>query len=512
MTATQHSQSTMNLFNATNPHMPNSTNKIKLNQWRDNTRKPFKKSQREQTTILFGGMTLLQDKLVEAAIGSLGMKFQALENATFEAFQLGKEYGNRGQCNPTYFTVGNLVKYLIHLRDVEGLSTEYILDHYIYLTAGGCGPCRFGMYITEYRKALNDAGFPNFRIGNVDYEAGIFQGDSVDDDSGFQFSPQFFIMLIKAVVLGDIINILGYKVRPYEVHVGDTDKAIARSRDILEEAFNNKSNLVYAMYKCRKEFDKIELDRLRVKPKVMVMGEFWAAMTDGDGNYNLHRFLEQEGAEVIPQPTINRLMLTIWEAENALRKTEKLEKKEAKFIDFSSMKSRAMIRLSKWAIKSHFYSYAKAIGLDDFEMADMEHLADLARDYYPMDSDGGEAHVEVAHLLESIEQKLAHLVISVKPFGCMPSSTTSDGIQSLVVSKFPEANFLPIETSGEGAVNFYSRVQMALFKAKQSAKEEFEALHIDASKRNSPLVKNFRFQPKATHTQTGSAAVLAQNI
>ena len=24
----------------------------------------------------------------------------------------GKEFGNRGQCNPTYFTVGNLVKYL----------------------------------------------------------------------------------------------------------------------------------------------------------------------------------------------------------------------------------------------------------------------------------------------------------------------------------------------------------------------------------------------------------------
>ena len=30
------------------------------------------------------------------------------------------------------------------------------------------------------------------------------------------------------------------------------------------------------------------------------MGEFWAAMTEGDGNYNLHRFLEAEGAECIP--------------------------------------------------------------------------------------------------------------------------------------------------------------------------------------------------------------------
>ena len=28
------------------------------------------------------------------------------------ALKFGKEFGNRGQCNPTYFTVGNLVKYL----------------------------------------------------------------------------------------------------------------------------------------------------------------------------------------------------------------------------------------------------------------------------------------------------------------------------------------------------------------------------------------------------------------
>ena len=37
---------------------------------------------------------------------------------------------------------------------------------------------------------------------------------------------------------------------------------------------------------------------------------------------------------------------------------------------------------------------------------------------------------------------------------------------------FPQAIFLPIETNGDGAVNVYSRVQMQLFKAKQSAEKE----------------------------------------
>ena len=47
-------------------------------------------------------------------------------------------------------------------------------------------------------------------------------------------------------------------------------------------------------------------------------------MTEGDGNYNLHRFLEAEGAECIPQPVMNRLMLSIWEAERKLHKKENL--------------------------------------------------------------------------------------------------------------------------------------------------------------------------------------------
>src|SRR6185369_9796756 len=69
--------------------------------------------------------------------------------------------------------------------------------------------------------------------------------------------------------------------------------------------------------------------------------------------------------------------------------------------------------------------------------------------------------------------KLAHIVLALKPFGCMPSSQ-SDGVQSAVINKFKDMIFLPIETSGEGEVNAHSRVQMALGEAKVKAKAEFE--------------------------------------
>jgi predicted nucleotide-binding protein (sugar kinase/HSP70/actin superfamily) len=238
------------------------------------------------------------------------------------------------------------------------------------------------------------------------------------------------------------------------------------------------------------------------------MGEFWAAMTEGDGNYNLHRFLEAEGAECIPQPVMNRLMLSIWEAERKLQKKEELTVETDKKVDFSNTKSRIMIKLAKIAVKTHFSLYAKAIGLHDYEIPNMEKLATLSEQYYTLDCEGGEGHLEVAHLIESVKDNLSHLTISVKPFGCMPSSAVSDGVQSLVTNRFPAANFLSIETSGEGAANFYSRVQMALFKAKQSAKEEFEALNIPE---NIPeKINNYLYQPH--NNKAGSAAKLIASL
>ena len=476
-------------------------------QWRDIPQKEITYAPKEETIFLSGGLTLLQDKLVEAALNSMDINFIALPNPNFESFQKGKAYGNRGQCNPTYFTVGNLVKYLQNLRDETGLSSEEIIRKYVYITAGGCGPCRFGMYITEYKKALRDAGFGGFRLTSFEHDKGIFQGDDIDKNI-LNFTPKFFVSLIKAVIIGDIINLLTYKMRPYEIEKGSVDIAVEKCKEVVSQAFLHHSNLLKAMWNCRSVLEKVQLNRLQPKAKVMVMGEFWAAMTEGDGNYNLHKFLEAEGAECIPQPILNRLMLSLWEAEQALKNREQLEVENGKKVDFSNLKTRVLIKVGKSAIKTHFSLYAKAIGLHDYEIPNIEKLAELSKEYYTLECSGGEGHLEVAHLIESVKHNLSHLVISIKPFGCMPSSAVSDGIQSLVTSRFPQANFLSIETSGEGAANFYSRVQMALFKAKQLAKEEFEELKVP--EHIPEKLNNYLYQPKSE--KAGSAAQLIDSI
>jgi hypothetical protein len=87
------------------------------------------------------------------------------------------------------------------------------------------------------------------------------------------------------------------------------------------------------------------------------------------------------------------------------------------------------------------------------------------------------------------------MVLALKPFGCMPSSQ-SDGVQSVVVARFPKMIFLPVETSGEGALNAQSRVQMALGEARLKARAEFEEA-LAATGKTLGQIKEFAGQHQA---------------
>ena len=100
-------------------------------------------------------------------------------------------------------------------------------------------------------------------------------------------------------------------------------------------------------------------------------------------------------------------------------------------------------------------------------------MADMANPFYNQFARGGEGHLEVGKNVYYTKNQLCHMVLALKPFGCMPSSQ-SDGVQSAVANHFKEMIFLPIETSGEGEINAHSRVQMALGEAKVKARMEFE--------------------------------------
>lgn len=449
--------------------------KDKRNQWFDPVPRQFLMKDKETTTILFGGLTMAQDYLITGALKGLGYRVSNLDCPDSESLRFGKEFGNRGQCNPTYFTVGNLIKHLLHLRDVEGKSKEEIVRNYLFITSGSCGPCRFGTYVTEYRKALRDAGFDGFRVLLFQQQSGLKQ--ATGGESALKLDTSFFLSFLKAVLLGDILNALAYRIRPYEVEAGATDVALERCKQYLFEALSKRKWLLPALLKCRKELQNVRVDRTQVKPKVSIIGEFWAMTTEGEGNYLLQRFLESEGAEVDVQSVTAWVLFLIWEGRYDTLKRMNLREADSGKHGLKGKNPFLRLRILGVAdrlIRAMFQAYAKTMGLYGYHLPDMDEIARVAHQHYNNHLRGGEGHMEVGKLILNVMKRKVNMTISVKPFGCMPSSGVSDGVQSLITEKYPDAIFLPIETTGDGAINVYSRVQMMLFKAKQVAQKEFD--------------------------------------
>lgn len=475
-------------------------------QWFDPVPRQFLAKDKATTTILFGGLTMAQDYLVEGALSGLGYKVKNMDCPDNESLRYGKEFGNRGQCNPTYFTVGNLIKYLHHLRDVEGKSKEEIIGNYLFVTSGSCGPCRFGTYVTEYRKALRDAGFEGFRVLLFQQTDGLKQ--ATGGESALKLDTSFFVSFLKAVVLGDILNALGYRIRPYEVEEGATDAALTRCKQVLYDALSQRKQLLPALFRCRKELRAVRVNRTQVRPKVSIIGEFWAMTTEGDGNYQLQRFLEGEGAEVEVQSVTAWILFLIWSGRYDTRKRMNLRKADSGRQGLKGknpVRTLRMLALADIGVRIIFQTYARIIGLHGYHLPDMVEIARVADEHYNNQLRGGEGHMEVGKLILNVVKRKVNMTISVKPFGCMPSSGVSDGVQSLITEKYPDAIFLPIETTGDGAINVYSRVQMMLFKAKQAAQKEFE----EAMSKQGYTAKSLPASSKVTHSLRTSRHVVA---
>jgi predicted nucleotide-binding protein (sugar kinase/HSP70/actin superfamily) len=474
----------------------------------------FTVSQRPHTTVLYGGLTWKHEELIHGALEGLGYKPEALPCPDVAAFQLGKEYGNNGQCNPTYFTVGNLVQFLQGLES-DGMSRQDIVDKYIFITAGACGPCRFGMYEAEYRLALRNSGFDGFRVLLFQQSGGFNQAGEAD---GFEMNVDFFLAFLNSLNMGDVLNDVGYQMRPFEIEEGATDRAMTQAMEDLKEVFRTHRNqrldgrmgaflkslpavggmaesagkfadallgkeYVEALAGVADNLRTVRVDRTRVKPIVKITGEFWAQTTEGDGNYRMFPFLEREGAQVLVEPIGTWIMYMIHQAkqantdragvseDEAMPAAWRIDKRMA--ADLKARKKNAALSLAEAVFTREWNRLREVLGNIPHELTDQYELQRIGHPMYNSRAGGGEGHLEVAKNIYYSNKDMCHMVLSLKPFGCMPS-TQSDGVQSAVVNQYKDMIYLPVETSGEGEINAHSRVQMALGEAKVKAREEME--------------------------------------
>ncbi len=437
---------------------------------------PFTKEERDHTTILFGGLTWRHEALLQAVFENLGYKAMPLPNITRKDLDTGKELIDTGACCPTTFTTGNLVNFL--RSESSRIGKEEVRRRYVYLTAGNCGACRFGQYHASYEMALRNIGFGDFRMF-------LFAQDQLDQGDmsggGLEFSMPLTTGCVWAILLGDLVTDMEYLTRPYEVIPGKTDQAVQESVEYLFEILKKRpikgkkwGSLAWhlmtryfadALKEVRKNFETIEVDRLRPKAKVAITGEFWLQTHEGDGNYDIKRWLEQEGAELIP-PSI-AVWLDYWMQWYVIELEQRLE------IDKYARLKMAAIRGLQAIYRRNYDRLRWALADLPYALPHQDELQKLAAPYYHYHLSGGEGFMLVGKALYYHLHKKAHMICELSPYSCLPN-TMSIGSMAGVLGNYPDLLYAPIEVKGDAEVHALSRCQMILTEAKKRAADEFE--------------------------------------
>jgi predicted nucleotide-binding protein (sugar kinase/HSP70/actin superfamily) len=214
----------------------------------------------------------------------------------------------------------------------------------------------------------------------------------------------------------------------------------------------------------KKNFDSIEVDRLQCKPVVKITGEFYLQTVEGDPNYNIHHWLESEGAEVYPAPVAvwfdywMRFYVQIFEDYRGVDR----------FAGAKITSVKALQRAFRWT----YNRLRAALNTIPHELPDQYELRRLAAPYYHHRLSGGEGDMLVGKALWAHLNKKAHMICELSPYACMPN-TMSVGAMAGVIGQHPDLLYAPIEVKGDAEVHALSRCQMILTEARKRAVREY---------------------------------------
>lgn len=438
--------------------------------------KPFTSADKARVTVLYSWGTRKYDRLFQGVLENLGFRAQPLPETVRADLEAGKELIDAGACCPALFITGNLINFLRARVAEEG--RQAVMDGYAFLTIGGCGPCRFGQYRESYTLALESVGLRDFRVLLADQYHLKTKGEK---DQGLSTTLGFGLGFLWVGYCCDLLDDLEYATRPYEVTPGETDRVLQESVELLYEAFRRRPVqhsewTTLAWYLTTQYFKRvlrevyakwraIEVDRLRVKPKVKITGEMWLHHHEGEGNYHIKRWLEQEGAEVVPsQVVIYPDYLIHYNMEEIKQRQHVIRHPQLRI---------GVGRLMSWLLHHKYDSLRRCLGNLPRRLPEQGELARLAAPFYFYRLNGGEGHMLVGKALHAYHQRLAHMICELSPYACVPNAM-SVGAMANVLGKYPALLYAPIEVKGDAEVHALSRCQMILTEAKKRATHELD--------------------------------------
>ena len=405
----------------------------------------FTKDMKDSYTVLCPQMSPIHFRLAGSIMRSHGIKLEVLPKVNKADIEEGLRYVNNDACYPTIVVVGQLINAL--------KSGKYDINKTAMIISQTGGGCRATNYAAFLRKAAEKAGFKNVPVISL---------STTNQELNRQLGVTFRLLKDALLVLlyGDLLMRLSNRMRPYEVHAGQTDALVEtwlmRLSDSIKKTYYFK--LKRTVKKMIREFDNIPVKKTK-KPRVGVVGEILVKFHP-DANNNLVSVLEKEGAEAVVPDMLDFLLYCMLD-----------DIYKHKYLS-GSFKN----RIISWAAVTYIENLRSTIRTELKKSKHFEsyhttrELAKKASEIISVCNQTGEGWLLTAEMLELIEDGVSNIVC-VQPFGCLPNHITGKGVMKELKKRYEEVNIAAVDYDpGASEVNQINRIKLMMSVAHQQNK------------------------------------------
>jgi len=315
-------------------------------------------------------------------------------------------------------------------EEAKRLGDDFDPEAYIYFMPEADGPCRFGMY-NKYQRIVLDS-FPDLnrlKIGSLSSEDGYSLAGIIEDSRVRDLRKASYFSLL----IGDILDRLLWRIRPYEKEPGLTDAFIERSMHLMAETLErlgpakNFNKILDKLEEIIAEGKRIIDPAVPPKPLIGIVGEIYLR-THVHANQDVIRVLEGYGAEVVNASIAEWVNYTSYDGLRAAKAGFGLALRQFR-LGLMKKYLKDMISFGGDLFYQEFRQkkvYSRVSSMIDLaEDHSVGHLEKTLMEEDLLNFDvGTEACLSIPGIIEYARGGY-NGVVNVYPFTCMPSTITS---------------------------------------------------------------------------------------
>ena len=400
-------------------------------------------------TILAPQMSPIHFELLVPIFHHYGYNLELLPSVDPGAVDAGLKYVNNDICYPSILVTGQIME--------AATSGRYDMDKTAFIITQTGGGCRATNYISLIRKGLHDAGLDQVPVISLAFN------DTGESNSGFSVTPQMLKTAVPALLVGDLLMMCLYRVRPYEAEPGSANKLFRKWMDWMKAnecgLSLREAKKVYA--KIVRDFDTLPCVDFGSKPRVGVVGEILVKFHP-TANNQIVDTIEREGCEAVVPGLVDFFLFGIL---NPAFRHQELTPDLKKYLTATGV-VKALEKLRD-PIRREL---AKSSRFEPFER--IEEIAEGASQILDLCNMMGEGWLLTGEMVELINEGAPNIVCT-QPFACLPNHVVGKAVIKEMRRRYPQSNIVAVDYDpGASEVNQLNRIKLMIAVAFSNQKEQ----------------------------------------